>query len=1099
MAKKEYPIAKITRPNVARVLHRKRLFRHLDQSREQQILWMSAPAGSGKTTLAKSYLDSRKLPCLWYQLDARDADVATFFYYLGLAAAKAIPREYDTLPLFTAEYLQGLSAFTRNFFEKLYSQLNYPFVIVFDNYQEVPRDAKLHEVFREALTIVPSGLTIMVLSREAPAPTFARFQVEQTLAVLGWEDLRLNLEEATGIMKLHSESALSENRIQLFHEKTMGWAAGLILLLKQNRLKDLDAQSFDSASHEVIFDYFAGEIFQRTDEQTRMFLMQTALLPKITVSAAEKLTGMSQAGHLLKELSRKNYFTVEHHGVATNYEYHPLFRAFLLEQAEGRLTQEHLTLLRRTAANLLADENEVEAAVALAIQVQDWDLFSSLIVQHAQNLLKQGRYKTVHGWIESVPDERRDHNPWLLFWLAASLQPFDLCASRSYYEQAYHHFKMQHDVSGVYLAWAGVVGTYFYEWSDFAPLDYWIDEQRELRRRYPTYPSPEIENRVAIGIFCALMYRQPADPQLMHWEERVKGIVQYSSDISLRVMVGHHLLLYYLWWTGDRGKVRQLLAMLRPVIQGTGIPPLALIGLYSIEAASLWGTAAQDECMKAVNKGLEIAQSSGVHAMDFMLYAQGTWGALTSGNFSLAREFLCKIESILDKTRYLDASHYHFHEYFMAWHKGDVQRASEHAKYSYILACLSGSPWGIAVTHLEMGRALYEQGDRERAMDHLAKSRSIARTFQSEVIEYFVSLAETVIALDTGEEEEYLAPLRRFMALGRKLNYVNHIWWRPQEMIRLCVTSLEHNIEVDYVQYLIRKRQLVPDTPPRDLENWPWAIKIYTLGSFEIIREGKPLRFSGKVQQKPLSLLKALVAFGGNNVAEDQLTSALWPDADGDQAHKSLEVTLLRLRRLLNTDKGIQLREGKLTLDRRYCWVDAWAFEQMVAEAEQDALPGGDLGRSQERHKKKPPPPATRARQSKAGATVLEKILAIYRGNFLPGDTAQSWSISFRERLRSKFIRTILKLGDQLERAGQFEKAVECYQKGLDVDGLAEEFYQRLMICCKQLGQQAEGVAAYRRCHSILSSRLGLTPSSRTETIYKTLTDHSNASPLGGV
>ena len=79
-------LAKISRPSPLGVFPRQRLFRLLDHSRAHPITWITGPPGSGKTTLVTSYLDPRKLPSLWYQLDEGDADIASFFYYLGLAA-----------------------------------------------------------------------------------------------------------------------------------------------------------------------------------------------------------------------------------------------------------------------------------------------------------------------------------------------------------------------------------------------------------------------------------------------------------------------------------------------------------------------------------------------------------------------------------------------------------------------------------------------------------------------------------------------------------------------------------------------------------------------------------------------------------------------------------------------------------------------------------------------------------------------------------------------------------------------------------------------------------------------------------------------------
>ena len=82
MRNKQTSITKITPPALPKVVLRKRLFRLLDKKQHYQVTWVSGVAGSGKTTLAASYLNNGNFPCLWYQMDEGDGDIATFFYYL---------------------------------------------------------------------------------------------------------------------------------------------------------------------------------------------------------------------------------------------------------------------------------------------------------------------------------------------------------------------------------------------------------------------------------------------------------------------------------------------------------------------------------------------------------------------------------------------------------------------------------------------------------------------------------------------------------------------------------------------------------------------------------------------------------------------------------------------------------------------------------------------------------------------------------------------------------------------------------------------------------------------------------------------------------
>ena len=268
------------------------------------------------------------------------------------------------------------------------------------------------------------------------------------------------------------------------------------------------------------------------------------------------------------------------------------------------------------------------------------------------------------------------------------------------------------------------------------------------------------------------------------------------------------------------------------------------------------------------------------------------------------------------------------------------------------------------------------------------------------------------------------------------------------------------------------------DVSPNTGKGRPWPLNILTLGGFEIVKYGESIKFKGKVQQKPLALLKALVAFGGKDVAEERFLDALWPDADGDLAHRSFEMAVHRLRKLISHDGIIQLQERRLTLDTNVCQVDAWAFERAVESVERGVRSeeGAYTGKS-----------ALHNPKSEMSLDQLEKAVSVYKGPFLPADTAHPWVLSYRERLRSKFFRAIMTLGTHWEKVAQWEKAADVFQRGLDVDGHAEEFYQHLMLCYQHLGRQAEAMTVYNHCCSFLSSTFGIAPSPPTESLFQSI------------
>jgi two-component SAPR family response regulator len=182
-------------------------------------------------------------------------------------------------------------------------------------------------------------------------------------------------------------------------------------------------------------------------------------------------------------------------------------------------------------------------------------------------------------------------------------------------------------------------------------------------------------------------------------------------------------------------------------------------------------------------------------------------------------------------------------------------------------------------------------------------------------------------------------------------------------------------------------------------------------------------------------------------------------------AHQSLATTLHRLRKALGYQEAVQLTEGRLTLDPRYCWVDVWGFERMLGQADVQWGEGDTDG----------------------AVNLTTRAVDMYKGPFLGGETEHHWMIPARERLRSKLLRNVARLGKHWQQSGQWESALEYYKKGLEVDNLAEEFYQCLMTCYQSLGRKADAIATYRTCQKTLSSMLCVEPSPKTEAIYRSL------------
>ncbi len=282
------------------------------------------------------------------------------------------------------------------------------------------------------------------------------------------------------------------------------------------------------------------------------------------------------------------------------------------------------------------------------------------------------------------------------------------------------------------------------------------------------------------------------------------------------------------------------------------------------------------------------------------------------------------------------------------------------------------------------------------------------------------------------------------------------------DMLCLCVKSLEADIEVNVVHQLIKHLNLQPDKSALMLENWPWLIRIYTLGDFSVEIDGQPLQFVGKSQKKPLDLLKSLIAFGGHCICQETLEEALWPDAEGDDAHHNLAITLHRLRNLIGHEVITQLH-GQLSISPEHCWFDLRSFEYHLT-AGANELAHNHIDEAWH---------------------FTHKALQLYKGAFLVNESAPYWVLSMRERLRRRLLHHIDAICTYLCHNEHYEQAIEGYLKGLNVDDLQEHFYRGLIYCHNQLGQEAEALSVYRECHTLLLSVLGHPPSAETKALIK--------------
>ncbi len=858
MRRENVSIAKITRPKITGIVPRKRLFSLLDAERKSPVVWISAPGGSGKTTLAANYLDVRKLPCLWYRVDEGDADIATFFYYMGLAAKKANPRKKKPLPLLTLPHLQNIHIFTKRYFEDLYSRINPPFLIVFDNYQDVAEDAGFHDLIVHGLEDMPEGVNAVIVSRNEPPPQFARLRANGRCSLLGWNQIKFTVEESKEVVRVKGHKDISSETINQLHKATDGWAAGLVLLMEAAKTSGIDYRHLGSIHSKEIFEYFASEIFEKAGREMQDFLLKTEVFPRMTARMAEKLTGVHASAHLLSTLSRNNYFTAMHPQPAPVYQYHPLFREFLFTRAKDTFTPEKFSTIQKDAAVILEEAGYIDDAAAIFSERRDWDNFVPLILRHAEFLANQGRLKTLEEWLRSLPPEILEHTPWLLYWMGVCRLPANPDESRRYFDDAFKRFQSLGDQTGMWLSWSYAVDITFYAWEDISLLDKYAEIFQDIYRKDVPFPSPAVESRVVSCRFIIMMMRQMHHPEISAWAERVFSIVKKSHNQNFRLQIRYYPAIYY-FWIGDFVKMHIVINALHKDTESEAVSPLLSIFGMATEALYDFVAGSTDSCLRVVSEGLKLAHKTGVHIWDTHLCGHGTFAALSAGDITTASDLIKKIEPALSTARKIDVGYYHILSSWKLLLEGDMPSAVRYAEAGTRAFAEIGTPYPVGLCHFLEAQALFELGKTGEAEASINLVRQISQRLKSKQLEFMCLIADAQFALDIRpvtqqgrsqkgfDHKDKLAAiqnqkseiakrgldaLRKVMELGREQGYVNIAGWRNEVMAELCVKALEAGIEVGYAKSLVRKRNLIPDAPPYPMRGLAVASKDIHPGTF---------------------------------------------------------------------------------------------------------------------------------------------------------------------------------------------------------------------------------------------------------------------------
>jgi DNA-binding SARP family transcriptional activator len=813
---------------------------------------------------------------------------------------------------------------------------------------------------------------------------------------------------------------------------------------------------YQPEGREAIFQYFANEIFARADAPERRKLMLSAVPPSVTPAEAVALTGDADAGRMLESLYRRHLFVERRHGAQMVYHYHALFREFLLERGRCDLDDHERRGATMLAAHLLAERGQTNDALTLARGASDWQTMHELILSHAASWSRQGRGQVISDWIDALPATARDDDPWLAYWQGRAWVFVQPQRSRLLLERAWQMFRDRGETQGQALTLALLVTGCHHEWADFGYLDRWLPElERLLGSGEPLDRATEL--RVRAAHLIVLLFRGGSPDAQKACAARVDALVDGEGEPDARVLASS-TLFNYCNWSDAPNAADALVARTTPILANADVSPLTQLCWRTHVSFWHYTNGRYSESVEVAEQARALAKRYGLEAFMFEIDHAQAQALINQGELAAAKALVDAIEPRLSPLRRMDHAYFHHLRSTLAQRLGDAASAMRHADRALMLARESGVP-PPQIPHFiaRLGHARAGTGDPQGALTAFDEAVALAVADDRLTLERMRELIRTEGHIAAGETERARNVLAAELAARRAQGHWMFVRSRPDGAARLAAFALEQGIEADFVHELIRRNELV--APPGAGPSWPFRLRIHALGGFELVRDGEPMRFTGKAQQRPLDLLKLVVAQGPQGVAVQPIIDALWPDADGAAAKTSFDSTLFRLRKLLDIDDVLTLAGGRLSLTRGLAWTDVEALEQAIDGARQ-------------------------VRDGTAAEAAARRLLDAYRGPLF-GDDEHTWALRPRDTLRARFVGAIVALGEGIERGGDRGAAAALYRRGLEADNLAESLHRALIRVLAAAGQQAEALNAFRRCRELLSVVLGVQPSDATEALYR--------------
>ncbi|HEX3559273.1 MAG TPA: tetratricopeptide repeat protein [Pyrinomonadaceae bacterium] len=1062
------------------LLARPRLTERLQQNLAHAVTLVTAPAGSGKTTLVAGFVRASALPFVWYQLDQADADPLVFLGYVTHGIKQIVPGFGDATVSYMHEAAKELAQQPERAVDVLLNEvldrIEQQFILVLDDYHHLGSETPVHRVVDRLLAYLPDLIHVVIISRDMPPLALARIRAQSGLAVIDRSELLFTDAETRELFRTVFDLELTPEQLAEYRERTHGWITALQLVRQVAQRQALVRGGDEAAppdlvevlrqSERDIFDYFAEEVFADESEDVQHFLLRVSLLERVEPEACVRL--YAEAHAMLQSLARRNVFvSLASDGRGEEYRLHPLFRSFLrrrfrVEQGRGAVAAEHARL-----AELFLEREQWEQAMQHLLAAEDFDRAAATIAERGGAWITAGALGSLASFADALPAASLEAHPRALAHraeVARLRDEYDL--AQSLFNRAAALLHEQSDAEGEAEAFHSLA-TIARRRGDCETAFSYLDRAVELTDERSVVRTKCGNTRglclVALG-------------QWTEAEREFRAALQSAEERGDRYyarLIAHNLGTPA-GVRGDFGEaLRWLRRMLRDESQGASPVPQESIAHLNI-ARCHWHRGDFAACEQHLDHALEICQLFNMAALRgeiFEYYGnvyreRGEVGRAVESYDRAARAYdEAGVE--ITRTEYLEERG------LLALRMGDLPEAR--SLLDRLIEARARDEMGRQRTLLARGRVLIAQGKTEEARADLDPA---LRYFRARGLYYNEAWSAMLLAVCEhagGRDAAVLEHLRRALDLAARYDY--EYWlrrWVEQFPQVFSSTDAAELLPSDLREQLPAMPAAAPvvATPSASviIEQGPAAdLTIRLLGAVEIFRDpARTFAPDAWVTRRARDILCFIASRRHRRASKDSIIDTFWGESDFGSVEKNFHPTVSHIRKALNSNQPLKqnfllYRDGDYQLNPEFSYrIDTEEFDRLVAV--------GDASR--------------RAREQDAFVSAYEEATALYRGEFMQG-SYDEWAEEQRSYYREQYLRLLELLAQTAQKSEEWSRSLSLAQSILREDPFREDVHCMAMRAHARQGNRVAVREQYEALRKLLSRELGVEPAAETQRAYK--------------